>query len=33
MFYAGIDAHVKSSTIWIVGRKGRKGWDVGPAED
>ena len=24
MFYAGIDAHVKSSTIWIVDRKGRK---------
>src|ERR1700752_2634414 len=25
MFYAGIDAHMKSSTIWIVDRKGRKG--------
>src|ERR1700739_4244379 len=24
MFYAGIDAHMKSSTIWIVDRKGRK---------
>jgi transposase len=24
IFYAGIDAHVKSSTIWIVDRKGRK---------
>jgi transposase len=24
MFYAGIDAHVKSSTIWIVDRRGRK---------
>src|ERR1700746_3379442 len=25
MFYAGIDAHMKSSTIWIVDRKGRRG--------
>jgi hypothetical protein len=24
MFYAGIDAHMKSSTIWIVDRKGGK---------
>jgi transposase len=24
MFYAGMDAHMKSSTIWIVDRKGRK---------
>jgi len=24
MYYAGIDAHTKSSTIWIVDRKGRK---------
>ena len=24
MVYAGIDSHVKSSTIWIVDRKGRK---------
>jgi hypothetical protein len=24
MFYAGLDAHTKSSTIWVVDRKGRK---------